>query len=164
MVGKLSHLDEAGRARMVDISEKPESERWALARGRVRFSQTAYATLRRDGSEKGDILRTAEIAGVMAAKKTADLIPLCHPLPLAVVRVAATHNDQERAIDVSAEAKTTGRTGVEMEALTAASVACLTIYDMAKSLDKTMTIEVELVEKSGGASGPFKRGPDADGR
>ncbi|MEQ8935823.1 MAG: cyclic pyranopterin monophosphate synthase MoaC, partial [Amphiplicatus sp.] len=130
----------------------------AVARGRVSFNEGVYAQIRAGGVAKGDIKAVAELAGVMAAKKTADLIPLCHPLSLTSVRVEAAFNDADCAIDVTASVRVKGPTGVEMEALTAVSVACLTIYDMAKALDKSMTIGgVELVEKSGGASGDFRR-------
>lgn len=158
MSSKLTHFDETGRPRMVDISAKAETARVATARAHVKFSAGAYDTIRRDGVKKGDLLRVAELAGVMGAKKTADLIPLCHPLALTSVDVAAIFNDSEKSIDISATAKTAGRTGVEMEALTAVSVAALTIYDMAKAVDKTMTIGgIELVEKSGGVSGDYRR-------
>jgi len=154
----LSHFDEDGRPRMVDVSAKSDSVRIAIASGRVSFSPDAYEKIRREGVKKGDILRIAEIAGVMGAKKTPDLIPLCHPLTLESVNVSAAFDDETQAIMVTARVKMTGKTGVEMEALTAASVACLTIYDMAKSVDKGMTIgPVELVEKTGGRSGDFRR-------
>jgi cyclic pyranopterin phosphate synthase len=124
----------------------------------VTFSAAAYETIRKGGSAKGDVLRVAELAGVMGAKKTPDLIPLCHPLALTSVAVEAAFNDAAHAIDIVARVKTTGKTGVEMEALTAASVACLTVYDMTKAIDKAMTIgPVELIEKTGGKSGDFKR-------
>ena len=143
---------------MVDVSDKSDSVRIAIASGRVSFSPDAYEKIRREGVKKGDILRIAEIAGVMGAKKTPDLIPLCHPLTLESVNVAAAFDDETQSIMVTARVKMTGKTGVEMEALTAASVACLTIYDMAKSVDKGMTIgPVELVEKTGGRSGDFRR-------
>ncbi len=143
---------------MVDVSSKAETERLARARGRVSFSAAAYETIRKQGSAKGDVLRVAELAGIMGAKKTSDLIPLCHPLPLTSVTVEASFNDEARSIDVVARAQTTGKTGVEMEALTAASIACLTIYDMTKAVDKSMKIgPIELVEKTGGKSGDFRR-------
>ena len=158
MTNPLSHFDEDGRPRMVDVSDKSDSVRIAIASGRVSFSPDAYEKIRREGVKKGDILRIAEIAGVMGAKKTPDLIPLCHPLTLESVNVAAAFDDETQSIMVTARVKMTGKTGVEMEALTAASVACLTIYDMAKSVDKGMTIgPVELVEKTGGRSGDFRR-------
>ncbi len=143
---------------MVDVSAKETTERRAVARGRVSFSESVYAQIRAGGVAKGDIRAVAELAGVMAAKKTADLIPLCHPLSLTSVRVETAFRDADSAIDVTASVRVKGPTGVEMEALTAVSVACLTIYDMAKALDKSMTISrIELVEKSGGASGDFRR-------
>lgn len=154
----LSHFDEKGRARMVDVSAKESTERSATAVGKVVFSPEAFERLRSAGVKKGDVLTVAELAGIMGAKKTADLIPLCHPLPLASVAVTATFDDDENAIDISAIVKTAGKTGVEMEALTAVAVACLAVYDMAKSIDKSMIIgPIELVEKSGGASGDFRR-------
>ena len=154
----LTHFDKDGRARMVDVSAKEKSARRAVAEGRVVFSESAWPEVRDGGVRKGDIASVAELAGVMAAKKTSDLIPLCHPLPLEKVSLRIDRDEAARAFVVTAEVKTTGRTGVEMEALTAASVACLTIYDMAKSVDKAMTIEgVRLIEKSGGQSGDFKR-------
>jgi len=143
---------------MVDVSAKEATQRRAVARGRVTFSKSVYSQMRAGGGAKGDVGVVAELAGVMAAKKTADLIPLCHPLSLSSVRVETVFNDSDCSIGVTATVRTNGRTGVEMEALTAVSVACLTIYDMAKGLDKSMTIgDIQLVEKSGGASGDFKR-------
>ncbi len=163
MNGPLTHFDKDGRPLMVDISAKADSERAAVATGRVTFSAGAYDAIRRDGVRKGDLLRVAELAGIMAAKKTADLIPLCHPLSLTSVTVTAVFDDATKAVDIIATAKTTGKTGVEMEALTAASVACLTVYDMAKSVDKAMTIgPIVLAEKSGGQSGDYKRRSDAE--
>lgn len=158
MSGRLTHFDDDGRPVMVDVSDKKESARAATARGRVVFSKASFETIRKDGVNKGDILRVAELAGVMGAKKTAELIPLCHPLALTSVKVAASFNDASHAIDIVATVKATGKTGVEMEALTAASIACLTVYDMAKAVDKSMAIgPVELIEKSGGRSGDFRR-------
>lgn len=146
---------------MVDISSKQETLRTATARGRVTFSPAAYESVRRNGVEKGDILRVAELAGVMASKKTPDMIPLCHPLRLTSVNVAAAFDDAACAVVVEASVSTTGRTGVEMEALHAVSVASLTVYDMAKSIDKSMVIgPIELCEKTGGKSGDYKRQPD----
>jgi len=143
---------------MVDVSPKETSARRALACGRVEYSPASYAALRREGSGKGDVLRVAEIAGTMAAKRTAELIPLCHPLSLDQIRVTAEFDDGANAVAVRSEVKATGRTGVEMEALTAVAVACLTVYDMTKAIDKSMRITgVALVEKSGGASGDFQR-------
>lgn len=163
MKGPLTHFDADGRPLMVDVSAKADSERSATATGRVTFSADAYEAIRREGVKKGDLLRVAELAGIMGAKKTADLIPLCHPLALTSVRVTAAFDDAAKTVDIVATAKTTGKTGVEMEALTAASVACLTVYDMAKAVDKAMTIgPIELAEKSGGRSGNYKRRADAD--
>ena len=153
----LTHLDREGRARMVDVSGKPATAREAIAEGRVRMSADALARAIAGDAKKGDVRAAAEIAGVMAAKKTAELIPLCHPLPLSSVQVEITPDQAASAINVRARCKTTGPTGVEMEALTAVSVACLTIYDMLKAVDRSMTIEgVRLVQKSGGASGDYR--------
>lgn len=158
MASDLTHFDENGRPRMVDISGKGETERFAVARGKVRFAAEAYSQMRSRGVKKGDVCSVAELAGVMAAKKTSDLIPLCHPLSLASVSVEAVFNDAEEAIDITASVRVSGQTGVEIEALTAVSVACLTVYDMAKSIDKSMTIaDIQLVEKSGGQSGDYRR-------
>jgi len=163
MKGPLTHFDADGRPLMVDVSAKADSERSATATGRVTFSADAYEAIRRAGVKKGDVLRVAELAGIMGAKKTADLIPLCHPLALTSVTVTAAFDDAAKAVDIVATAKTTGKTGVEMEALTAAAVACLTVYDMAKAVDKEMTIgPIVLAEKSGGQSGDFRRRSDAD--
>ena len=156
MAGDLTHFDEDGRPRMVDVSAKPETDRFAAARGFVRMDEATLALVRSGGGAKGDVVRIAELAGTMAAKRTADLIPLCHPLPLTAVAVKV--EPAETGLAVTAEARTTGRTGVEMEALTAVSVACLTIYDMLKFKARGMTIErIELVAKTGGASGDWRR-------
>jgi len=156
-VSKLSHIDETGRARMVDVSEKPQSEREAMAAGLVRMAPETLALALAGGWKKGDVVAAAEIAGVMAAKRTADLIPMCHPLSLSKVAVQVSKDAGERGLAVTARVKTTGQTGVEMEALTAVSVACLTLYDMLKSADKGMTIEgVRLISKTGGTSGDFQ--------
>src|SRR3990167_2511354 len=158
MTGPLTHFDKDGRALMVDVSGKPETDRSATATGRVVFTPAAYRTIRAEGVKKGDILKVAELAVIMGSKKTPDLIPLCHPLLLTSVSVSATFDDAASAIDIVAKVATRGQTGVEMEALTAASIACLTVYDMAKAVDKSMSIgPVVLVEKSGGRSGDYKR-------
>ncbi len=158
MGDKLTHIDTDGRARMVDVSGKPATKRIATAEGRVLMSAKALELARSKGG-KGDVRATAEIAGVMAAKRTADLIPMCHPLALSNVKVRVDELDDGSGIGVVAEVGTTGPTGVEMEALTAVSVACLTIYDMLKAVDRTMQIEgVKLLSKSGGASGDFVAG------
>lgn len=155
---ELSHFDESGRPRMVDVSAKPETERVAVARGRVRMEQATLDLVLAGGAAKGDVARIAELAGVMAAKRTGDLIPLCHPLPLTSVAVTVTPDAALPGLTITAEARTIGRTGVEMEALTAVSVACLTVYDMLKSADRATRIEaIELVEKKGGKSGHWRR-------
>jgi cyclic pyranopterin phosphate synthase len=152
----LTHIDETGRAHMVDVSEKAATAREALAEGFVRMDAATLALALSGDAKKGDVRATAEIAGIMAAKKTADLIPLCHPLALSKVEVQVTPG--EGGLAVTARVKTTGPTGVEMEALTAVSVACLTVYDMLKAADKGMTIEtVRLMTKSGGKSGDWVR-------
>ena len=158
MAEELPHLDESGRPRMVDVSAKAETERSAVARGKVRTEPATLDLVRSGKAAKGDVVRIAELAGVMAAKKTGDLIPLCHPLPLTSVAVTVTPDDNLPGFAVTAEARTVGRTGVEMEAMTAVSVACLTLYDMLKSADRFMRIEaIELVEKKGGKTGHWKR-------
>ena len=152
---QLTHLDADGRARMVDVSGKPATAREAVAAALVRMSPATRELALSGGGRKGDVIAVAEIAGVMAAKKTADLIPLCHPLSLskAEVRVAAA----DEGLQVTARVATTGPTGVEMEALTAVSVACLTLYDMLKAVERGMTIDaVRLLEKTGGASGDWR--------
>ena len=152
----LTHIDETGRANMVDVSDKAVTTREALAEGFVRMSAETLALALSGDAKKGDVRSTAEIAGIMAAKKTSDLIPLCHPLALSKVEVRVEPGDGGLA--VTAKVRTTGQTGVEMEALTAVSVACLTIYDMLKAADKAMTIEtVRLLEKTGGKSGAWTR-------
>ena len=154
-MNSLTHLDEHGNARMVDVGGKAETARVAMASGRIRMRAEALAAIREGDVPKGDVLAAARIAGIMAAKKTADLIPLCHPLSLDAVTVDFTFEDQ--AVRAIATASLTGRTGVEMEAMTATSIALLTIYDMAKALDKGMVIEdVRLVEKRGGKSGTWR--------
>ncbi|MCF8508274.1 MAG: hypothetical protein RIR41_3201 [Pseudomonadota bacterium] len=158
MADKLTHIDADGRARMVDVSDKAATKRIAKAEGRVLMSGVALELARSKGG-KGDVRATAEIAGVMAAKKTSDLIPMCHPLALSSVKVRIDELGDGSGIGVVAEVVTTGPTGVEMEALTAVSVACLTIYDMLKAVDRGMRIEgVRLLAKSGGASGDFVAG------
>ena len=151
---KLTHLDEAGNAAMVDISAKDATVREAVANGRINMSAEALEAIKAGAVKKGDVLATARIAGIMAAKKTSELIPLCHPLALSMVAVDFDFEDD--GIRVTALARLTGQTGVEMEAMTAASVALLTIYDMAKALDKAMVISsVRLLSKSGGKSGDW---------
>jgi cyclic pyranopterin phosphate synthase len=154
MAGKLSHIDPTGRARMVDVGYKPDSERTAVARGEVVMRSETLALIREGELKKGDVLTVAQIAGVMAAKHTAELIPLCHPLTLSHIDVELHIDPNLPGILIQAVVRTTGKTGVEMEALTAVSVAALTVYDMAKSAEKTMRIQnIRLVEKHGGMSG-----------
>jgi len=155
-MGELSHLDEHGRARMVDVAEKPVTQRRALARAVVLMSPQTAATVAAGDAPKGDVLGTARLAGIAAAKRTGELIPLCHPLPLDFVDVDAEVGDDR--VTITAEARATARTGVEMEALTAASVAALTVYDMVKALERGVEIgEIVLVEKQGGRSGDWQR-------
>lgn len=150
----LSHIDETGRARMVDVGHKPDTRRTAVARGEVLMLPETLALIQQGALKKGDVLSVAQIAGVMAAKRTADLIPLCHPLPLTNIQVELQPDPELPGVRISASVSTTGKTGVEMEALTAVSVAALTIYDMAKAVEKTMRItNIRLVEKHGGMSG-----------
>lgn len=152
---KLTHLDDAGNAAMVDIAAKNATMREAIAEGRITMSAEALAAIRDGAVTKGDVLATARIAGIMAAKKTSELIPLCHPLALS--KVAVDFEFEAGGIRVTALARLTGQTGVEMEALTAASITLLTIYDMAKAIDKAMVIsDVRLLSKSGGKSGDWR--------
>ena len=154
-MSKLTHLDDSGAARMVDVGGKPETARSATATGRIRMSGEALAAICDGGGPKGDVLAAARIAGIMAAKKTGELIPLCHPLALDSVSIDFAFEDD--GIRATARASLTGRTGVEMEAMTAAAIALLTIYDMAKALDKGMVVEeVRLLEKTGGKSGDWR--------
>lgn len=153
---KLTHLNAAGEAHMVDVSAKAETERVAKAGARILMQKATLDLILSGQAAKGDVLATARIAGIMAAKKTSDLIPLCHPLALSQVTVELTPDTKANAIDIVATCKLKGRTGVEMEALTAASVAALTVYDMAKAVDRGMQItDVKLLHKSGGKSGDF---------
>ena len=154
----LTHFDADGRPRMVDVSEKEATARSATASGFVRMNAEALSLVRSGRAKKGDAAAVAELAGVMGAKKTSDLIPLCHPLALSGVNIESVIDEQEGGVRITAHVKTTGATGVEMEALTAVSVACLTLYDMLKAVDRAMTIEkIMLTEKSGGRSGDFSR-------
>lgn len=156
-MSKLSHLDAEGRARMVDVSDKAVTAREAVAEGFVRMSAETRELALTGQGKKGEVIATAELAGVMAAKRTADLIPLCHPLPLSSIKVAV--EPSEHGLRVVTRVKSTGRTGVEMEALTAVSLACLTLFDMLKAADKAMVIEgVRVLEKSGGRSGDYLAG------
>lgn len=155
----LTHLDDSGQARMVDVSDKASTVRQAVAAGKVRMSQATFARIEAGNTPKGDVLGTARIAGIMAAKQTSALIPLCHPLPLQKVEVQITPLTQLPGYEITASVKTKAETGVEMEALTAVSVAALTLYDMAKALEKSIQIEsICLVSKTGGKSGDYQTG------
>lgn len=158
MSGKLSHITASGEAHMVDVSEKAVTTRVAVAQGRVVMLSETLALCLSGDAKKGDVLGTARLAGIMAAKKTHELIPLCHPLLISKVTVDLTPDEKLPGVRVEASVKVGGQTGVEMEALTAVSVACLTIYDMLKAVDRFMTIEaIGLLEKTGGKSGDWRR-------
>ena len=158
---KLSHVDESGRARMVDVSGKPATERAATAEGVVRMSMEAFELIQSNAVQKGDVLTVAELAATMAAKRTGELIPLCHPLGLDGVEVSARLEADLPGVRIVATARVTGRTGVEMEALTAVAVGCLTVYDMVKAVDRSMCVEqVRLLSKTGGTRGDWHR-PDS---
>ncbi|WOS64305.1 cyclic pyranopterin monophosphate synthase MoaC [Sinorhizobium fredii] len=158
---RLTHIDSAGEAHMVDVGDKAETERVAAAEGFVRMRPETLALILEGNAKKGDVIGTARLAGIMAAKQTSSLIPLCHPLMLTKVSVDIVPDDALPGLRVEAIAKLKGRTGVEMEALTAVSIACLTIYDMAKAADREMEIGgICLVSKSGGRSGDYRRGGD----
>lgn len=156
----LTHFDAKGDAHMVDVSDKAVTSRLAVARGAVRMTAETLALITEGRAAKGDVLAVARLAGIMGAKKTADLIPLCHPLPVTKVALDLTPDPALPGIQVEATVKTTGQTGVEMEALTAVSVACLTVYDMLKAVEKSMQIEgIRLILKEGGKSGRFEATP-----
>jgi cyclic pyranopterin phosphate synthase len=164
MKKSLSHVSSKGEARMVDVGKKPSTHREAVAEGRVRMQSATLALIRSGNAKKGDVLGAARLAGIMAAKKTSELIPLCHPLALSKVEVAVDVDDALPGLRVTATASTIGQTGVEMEALTAVAVACLTIYDMAKAVDRGMAIGgIRLLEKRGGKSGEWRAPPTAIG-
>jgi cyclic pyranopterin phosphate synthase len=151
---KLSHIDESGRPRMVDVTAKAATARVAVAKGTVRMLPATFKLIKTGGTAKGDVLSVAKLAGIMAAKKTPDLIPLCHPLLISSVDIDFTLDEPSSVIEIAATVASTGRTGVEMEALTATAVTALTIYDMCKAIDRAMKIEnIRLVKKSGGKSG-----------
>ncbi|WP_259779769.1 cyclic pyranopterin monophosphate synthase MoaC [Aestuariispira ectoiniformans] len=156
-MGKLTHIDEQGNAVMVDVSPKDETERVATARGSILMQPETLLLIKEGGVKKGDVLTVAQLAGIMGAKRTPDLIPLCHPLALTSVKVTLSLSQDSNAVDIEATCKLKGRTGVEMEALTAVSVAALTVYDMVKAADKSMRItDIELVYKAGGKSGEYR--------
>jgi len=153
-VEKLTHMDDAGRPRMVDVTEKPDTIREAVAKGVVRMQTATFQLIKQGGTAKGDVLTVAQLAGIMAAKRTPDLIPLCHPILIGDVKVEFSPDEANSTIEITATASSTGKTGVEMEALMATAVAALTIYDMCKAVDRGMKIEnIRLVRKSGGKSG-----------
>lgn len=157
-MAEFTHFNKDGRPQMVNVGEKKETRRIAIASGRVRVSQTTLLAIASGGLKKGDVLSVAQLAGIMGAKKTSELIPLCHPLGLSHVDVSLQINSEDCSIDIRAECQLTGQTGVEMEALTAVSVAGLTVYDMCKSIDKDMHIDqIKLIHKSGGKSGDYTR-------
>jgi len=155
--GKLTHLAKGGEARMVDVSAKPATERVAAAEGRVVMQPKTLAIVRKGNAKKGDVLGVARIAGILAAKRTHELIPLCHPLPISQIEVDISPDAKLPGVIVTARVKVAGKTGVEMEALTAVSVACLTVYDMVKAVERGMRIEgIRLIEKRGGRSGHYR--------
>jgi cyclic pyranopterin phosphate synthase len=157
-MAQLSHLDEKGRARMVDVSEKEITSRIAVARGTIHMRPETLELIRQGKVEKGDVFSVARVAGIMAAKKTSELIPMCHPLNITSVQITLTSENNPARVDIEASVRVSGKTGVEMEAMTAVAAAGLTIYDMCKAVDREMTIgEIRLVEKSGGKSGTFIR-------
>ena len=159
-MSELSHIDSTGQARMVDVSVKPDTNRVAIASGAIRMSQATFDLIRRQALPKGDVLTVARIAGIQAAKKTADLIPLCHPLALRGVDIALVLDEALPGIRASAQVRTVGPTGVEMEAMAAVSVALLTVYDMAKAVDRDMVlIDIRVESKDGGRSGSWRRSP-----
>ena len=156
-MAKLTHLDKDGNAVMVDVSGKPATDRTATARGRVLMQPETIALIRDRGVKKGDVLSIAQLAGIMGAKRTADLIPLRHPLPLSAVELSLTVDAAANAVDIEATCRTTGQTGVEMEALTAVATAALTVYDMCKAADRGMRIaDIRLTHKAGGKSGEYR--------
>jgi len=156
MSKQLTHLDESGRAKMVDVGHKPDTERVAIARGSVVMQPETLQLIIEGNMKKGDVLAVAQLSGVMAAKRTSDLIPLCHPLLLSHINVVCTPNPAKSRVDIEATVRLRGKTGVEMEALTAVSVAGLTIYDMAKAVDRGMRLtDIRVIHKAGGQSGAF---------
>jgi cyclic pyranopterin phosphate synthase len=154
---KLSHMDDAGRPRMVDITGKPDTIRQAVAKGVVRMQAATFQLIKQGGTAKGDVLSVAQLAGTMAAKRTPDLIPLCHPILIENIKVEFSLNEANNTVEITSTVESSGKTGVEMEALTATAVAALTIYDMCKAVDRGIKIEnIRLVRKSGGKSGTIK--------
>lgn len=160
----LSHVDRRGRAKMVDVSVKPVTHRVAVAEGAVAMSLEAYGLVERNAIAKGDVLAVARLAGILGAKRTAELVPLCHPLPIDGIEVDLVLDRTLPGVRITATVSVDGKTGVEMESLTAVSVACLTVYDMVKAVDRAMEIrDIRLVEKRGGKSGPYRRRPPTGG-
>ncbi|MBO7727213.1 MAG: cyclic pyranopterin monophosphate synthase MoaC [Oscillospiraceae bacterium] len=157
-MGDFTHFNEQGRAKMVDVGEKPVSERTAVAAGSVLVSESTFALIRSGGMKKGDVLTTAQIAGIMGAKRTSEVIPMCHPVAVNGINLTLSLNEDLHAVEITAEVSCDGRTGVEMEALTAVSVAALTVYDMCKAVQKDMVItDIRLLRKTGGVHGDFVR-------
>ena len=153
-----THFNEEGRAKMVDVGEKPVSTRTAVAAGRVLVNEHTFALIRSGGMKKGDVLTVAQVAGVMGAKRTPDLIPMCHPIPISGIDLRLSLDEQRLSVEIEASVRCDGRTGVEMEALTAVSVAALTVYDMCKAVQKDMVIsDIRLLSKTGGVHGEFHR-------
>lgn len=153
-----THFDARGSARMVDVGEKPKTQRTAIAAGRVRVNADTFALIRTGGVKKGDVLTVAQVAGIMAAKRTPDIIPMCHPIAITGVELSLSLNEVALAVDIEATVSCTGETGVEMEALTAVSAAALTVYDMCKAVQRDIVIEdIRLLRKSGGQSGDYER-------
>ena len=153
-----THFNDEGRARMVDVGEKPETRRTATAAARVLVSPQTFALIRSGGMKKGDVLTVAQVAGVMGAKRTPDLIPMCHPIPISGIDLSLSLDEQRLSVEIEASVRCDGRTGVEMEALTAVSVAALTVYDMCKAVQKDMEItDIRLLQKTGGKSGTYQR-------
>ena len=160
MKAKLTHLNESGEAHMVDVGAKSVTEREAVAEGTIRMRAETLALILEGGHKKGDVLAVARVAGIMAAKKTAELIPLCHPIPITAIEVELTPMEKESAVRARARVRTQAQTGVEMEALTAVEIALLTIYDMCKAVDREMTLtDIRLLSKSGGRSGDWSHAP-----
>ncbi len=158
---ELTHINEQGHARMVDVSDKEETLRWARAQAVVRMLPQTLQSIQSGGIKKGDVLAVAQVAGIMGAKQTPGLIPMCHPLMLTGVDIEYDFNEAESTLTIRSFVKTSGKTGVEMEAITAVSAAALTVYDMCKAIDRWMTISsIQLLEKAGGKSGHWRRGPD----
>ncbi len=157
-VEDFTHFNEEGRAKMVDVGEKPVSTRTAVAAGRVLVNEHTFALIRSGGMKKGDVLTVAQVAGVMGAKRTPDLIPMCHPIPISGIDLSLSLDEQRLSVEIEASVRCDGRTGVEMEALTAVSVAALTVYDMCKAVQKDMVIsDIRLLSKTGGVHGEFHR-------